>query len=287
MQRRRRIAAITMGEKMRKVDLHIHSTASDGTWTPQELVNAAQAAGLGLIAVTDHDSTANVAETMRIASANGIKCLPGVEVCSTKDGMSFHILGYGIDTANKPLQELLAHNTYLLEKKDDDSVQLLIKQGWPLDFKEFQNYTYDRRRGGWKSLAYLIDKGLCSGVNDFFKRIFTAENDLGFPEFPPISEVIAAIHGAGGAALCAHAASAFHGPGLAQTLVELIEEPFDGFECYHSGHSEEDTQLLLTHCRVEGMLISGGSDCHGSFVPTRHLGKPDVYETDIFLPGLV
>lgn len=175
---------------MRKVDLHIHSTASDGTWTPQELVNAAQAAGLGLIAVTDHDSTANVAETMRIAAANGIKCLPGVEVCSTKDGISFHILGYGIDTANKPLQELLAHNTYLLEKKDDDSVQLLIKQGWPLDFKEFQNYTYDRRRGGWKSLAYLIDKGLCSGVNDFFKRIFTAENDLGFPEFPPISEVI-------------------------------------------------------------------------------------------------
>ena len=87
---------------MRKVDLHIHSTASDGTWTPQELVNAAQAAGLGLIAVTDHDSTANVAETMRIAAANGIKCLPGVEVCSTKDGMSFHILGYGIDTTNKP-----------------------------------------------------------------------------------------------------------------------------------------------------------------------------------------
>ena len=110
---------------------------------------------------------------------------------------------------------------------------------------------------------------------------------MGFPEFPPISEVIAAIHGAGGAALCAHAASAFHGPGLAQTLVELIEEPFDGFECYHSGHSEEDTQLLLTHCRAEGMLISGGSDCHGSFVPSRHLGNPDVYETDIFLPGLV
>ena len=89
MQRRRRIAAITMGEKMRKVDLHIHSTASDGTWTPQELVNAAQAAGLGLIAVTDHDSTANVLETMRIAAANGIKCLPGVEVCATKDACRF------------------------------------------------------------------------------------------------------------------------------------------------------------------------------------------------------
>ena len=185
------------------------------------------------------------------------------------------------------MQELLAHNTHLLEQKDDDSVQLLIKQGWPLDFKEFKNYTYDRRRGGWKSLAYLIDKGLCTGVDDFFKRIFTKEHDLGFPIFPSIREVIDAIHGAGGVALCAHAASSFHGPGLAQTLVELIEEPFDGFECYHSGHSEQDTQLLLTHCRTEGMLISGGSDCHGSFVPSRHLGKPDVYEDGIFLPGLI
>lgn len=272
---------------MRKVDLHIHSTASDGTWTPQDLVDAAVGAGLGIIAVTDHDSTANVAETARLAGERGIKCVPGVEVCSTKDDISFHILGYGIDLANKPLQELLAHNTHLLEQKDDDSVQLLIKQGWPLDFKEFKNYTYDRRRGGWKSLAYLIDKGLCTGVDDFFKRIFTPEHDLGFPIFPTICEVIDTIHGAGGVALCAHAASSFHGPGLAQTLVELIEEPFDGFECYHSGHSEQDTQLLLTHCRTEGMLISGGSDCHGSFVPSRHLGKPDVYEDGIFLPGLI
>ena len=178
---------------MRKVDLHIHSTASDGTWTPQDLVNAAQGAGLGIIAVTDHDSTANVCETVRCAKEAGITCIPGVEICSTKDGISFHILGYGIDTANKPLQELLAHNTHLLEQKDDDSVQLLIKQGWPLDFEEFKNYAYDRRRGGWKSLAYLIDKGLCTGVNDFFKRIFTAEHNLGFPEFPSIREVIDAI----------------------------------------------------------------------------------------------
>ena len=68
---------------MRKVDLHIHSTASDGTWTPQDLVDAAVGAGLGIIAVTDHDSTANVAETVRLAGERGIKCVPGVEVCST------------------------------------------------------------------------------------------------------------------------------------------------------------------------------------------------------------
>ena len=136
----------------------------------------------------------------------------------------------------------MQHNEALLEQKDVDSIHLLARDGWPVDEAEFARYTYDRRRGGWRALAYLIDKGLCTGVGDFFKRIFTPEHVLGFPEFPPISEVIAAIHAAGGAALCAHAASGFHGPGLERVLNILRTEKFDGFECYHSNHSEEGTQ---------------------------------------------
>lgn len=80
-----------------QVDLHIHSTASDGTWTPPEVVAAALAAGLGAIAVTDHDSVANVAATHELAAAAGLKFIPGAEICSTKDDFCFHILGYGID----------------------------------------------------------------------------------------------------------------------------------------------------------------------------------------------
>lgn len=272
---------------MRRVDLHIHSCASDGTWTPTELVAAAQSAGLGAIAVTDHDCVANVDAVMRAAKDAGLHCLTGVEVCSTKDEFSFHILGYGIDTQNKALLDLLAHNDGLLRQKDDDSIKILIKHGWPLDFDEFEHYSYNRCRGGWKALAYLEDKGLCKGVQDYFAHIFTAENELGFPVFPSIAEVVNIIHGAGGVALCAHAASSFHGPGLAKTLLELMSEPFDGFECYHSGHSPEDTRVLLAHCRSEGMLISGGSDCHGRFVPGRPLGQPEIYDGDLFLPGLL
>ncbi|MCD7873424.1 MAG: hypothetical protein LUH17_00160 [Acidaminococcaceae bacterium] len=96
-----------------------------------------------------------------------------------------------------------------------------------------------------------------------------------------------AIHGAGGVALCAHAASSFHGPGLAATLLELAKEDFDGFECYHSGHSREDTAALLTYCRQHQLLISGGSDCHGSFVPSRTLGRPVIDSRDLNLPGLL
>lgn len=270
-----------------KADLHIHTTASDGTWTPSELVEEASKAGLGAIAVTDHDSVANVRATQRLAVDAGLKFLPAAEICSTKGDFSFHILGYGIDIENKALCELMAHNEALLAQKDIDSIALLQRDGWPVDLQEFSMYDYDRRRGGWRALAYLVDKGLCTGVNDFFKRIFTPEHDLGFPVFPSIGEVIAAIHGAGGVALCAHAASGFHGPGLEKVLRLLKEESFDGFECYHSGHSLEGTQALLQHCHEHSLMISGGSDCHGGFVPGRLLGVPNVDTAELYLPGLL
>ena len=107
-----------------RADLHIHTTASDGTWTPAELVQQAQAVGLGALAVTDHDSVANVAEVASLARAVGLRFLPAAEICSTKADLSFHILGYGIDITNKPLLELMQHNEDLLAQKDVDSIRL-------------------------------------------------------------------------------------------------------------------------------------------------------------------
>lgn len=270
-----------------RADLHIHTTASDGTWTPAELISAAKKANLGAIAVTDHDSVGSVAESQRLAAEAGLKFVTGSEICATKNGVMFHILGYSIDIANKNLLELLHHNESLLEAKDVESIALLEGEGWPVSTAEFARYDYDRRRGGWRALAYLQDKGLCRDVNDFFGRIFTKEHHLGFPCFPPISQVIDAIHGAGGVALCAHAASGFHGPGLDKMLAMLADEPFDGFECYHSGHDGANTRALLDHCLKNHLLISGGSDCHGTFVPGRNLGEPVIYTSDLYLPGIL
>lgn len=270
-----------------RADLHIHTTASDGTWTPQELVEQAQKAGIGAIAVTDHDSVANVAETGRLALAAEMKFIPAAEICATKAGIMFHILGYGIDISNKSLLSLLRHNESLLEQKDVESIAILEKEKWDVSTAEFAAYTYDRRRGGWKALAYLQDKGLCRDVNDFFGRIFTKEHQLGFPEFPPVDEVIGMIHQAGGVAICAHAASDFHGPGLQDVLQLLRSEKFDGYECYHSGHSREDTEKLLAYCRENKFLITGGSDSHGTFVKSRILGQPEIEVSDLYLPGLL
>lgn len=270
-----------------RADFHVHTTASDGTWDPAELLDHLQAAGIGAFAVTDHDSTANLAEAARLAREAGLRFLPGVELNATKDGHNFHILGYGIDLDDKALQDLCRHNQRLLEQKDEDSVRHLAERGWDVSVPEFATYDYDRHRGGWRALAYLEDKGLCAGVGDFFQRVFTAENDLDFPDFPSVTEVIRVIHGAGGAALCAHLASTFHGAGMAAYLPGLQAEPLDGLECYHSGHSGEDTRFLVAYCRQKGLYISGGSDCHGGFVPSRHLGSPAIDTADLYLPGLL
>ena len=270
-----------------RADLHLHSTASDGTWLPHELVAAAKAAGLGAMALTDHESVANVAETEKYAGEANIRFLAGVEISVTKGETCFHVLGYGIDITDVRLLELLAHNDSLLAKKDEDSIGILADKGWPVSLKEFHDYSHDRRRGGWKALCYLQDKGLCRDVGDFFERIFTAENKLGFPVFSSIGETIDIIHNAGGIALLAHAASEMHGPGLSKTMQELSAEKFDGFECYHSRHNEEETRSLLAYCRSNNLMISGGSDCHGTFVKSRNIGEPKIYAENLYLPGLL
>ena len=108
-----------------RADLHIHTTASDGTWDPGQVVKAVCAAGIEFFAVTDHDSVDNVAETKKLAADTGLGFITGVELNSTKDGHNYHILGYGIDIENKRLRELCRHNQRLLELKDDDSVRNL------------------------------------------------------------------------------------------------------------------------------------------------------------------
>lgn len=273
---------------MLQVDLHLHTQASDGTWTPEELVAKAKAKGLGLIAITDHENVGSVLAGERAAQKAGLQFLRGVEVSASDQasGGYFHILGYGINPNSLALLQLLDHNEKLLLQKDEDSIELLQAQGWPVSLPEYYAYEFNRRDGGFKALNYLIAKGLCKDVRDFFIRIFTTDMGLGFPQFPDVEEVISTIHGAGGLAFLAHSASAFHGPGLDTVLRRLQGKNFDGFECYHTSHNQEDTAALVRYCHERHKLISGGSDCHGNFT-SRVMGIPQIYLEDINLGGLI
>lgn len=259
-----------------KVDLHIHTTASDGSWTPEQLISEVRQAGIRLFSVTDHDTVKNVPTAAKLAAAAGIFFLSGVEVCSTVRGQCFHILGYGIDPANRILLSLLEHNTQLMEETDENSIRKLIEDGLPLNYEEYRAYEHNPARGGWKSLSFLIDKGLCQDVGGFFRNLFTAERGISFPAFPPPADVIGAIKAAGGVAVLAHPGSGFHGMALEATLDYFAREAIQGVECFHPSHDQVITNRACAWCDRYGLLITGGSDCHGDFVPERRLGFPEL-----------
>lgn len=266
--------------------MHIHSTASDGSWTPEELVVRVREAGIGLFSVTDHDSIGNIAPVRQLAAASGLAFLAGVEVSTTTGGRPYHILGYGVDPAAAELQRLLKHNTTLLERVDHESIRKLIDQGFTIDYEEYCAYRHEPTRGGWKSLSFLVDKGLCRDVQDFFGNLFTAERGLSFPEYLPPAEVIGSIEAAGGRAVLAHPGSAFHGPALEENLDYFGHAGIAGLECFHPGHDAATTRRVVAWCRKNGLLITGGSDCHGSFVPQRRLGMPSIQLAELQLAAL-
>ncbi|HEX3044566.1 MAG TPA: PHP domain-containing protein, partial [Bacillota bacterium] len=145
-----------------KTDLHLHTTASDGTWGPEKLVQNIRNTGIGLFAVTDHDSTENLADTARLAKEHGLEFINGVEINTTYNGRNYHILGLGIDPANTKVQRILAMNKKLLEEKDDDFIKYLETEYPAVSFSEYESYINHKERGGWKALNYLMDKRLCN-----------------------------------------------------------------------------------------------------------------------------
>lgn len=260
------------------IDLHIHTIASDGCWTPQEVVGQIRKAGIKVFSITDHDTTASIDETSRLTEGENLIFIPGVEISSTFEGKLYHILGYGIDPHNVELQNLLLENTRLMIKKDDDTIHMLMEEGHILDFSEYLSYEYDAGRGGWKTLNFLIDKGLCRDAGDFFNRLFTGNSKIPFPTFSLPRKVISLIQGAGGVAVLAHPGGSLDSKNnLSFSELEKVLEGFhgsgiDGIECYHPAHDSEMTEFYLKWATGKGLLVTGGSDCHGDFIPTRQLG---------------
>ncbi len=270
-----------------RVDLHIHTTASDGCWTPEEVVAQVRAAGIGLFAVADHDTVAGVGPAAEAARRAGLRFLPAVEVSARLDGAGLHILGYGIDPSHPDLARLLEANTARLEWVDEEILRRLARAGHPIDWEAYAAYRYDPSRGGWKALNYLIDLGICRDVHDFFKRIYVEPFRPPPPDFPHPAEVAATIRAAGGVPVLAHPGLSFGRSGLDEKdLAPFIEFGLAGVECYSPYNTPEVTRTCLAFCRRWALVVTGGSDCHGGFVG-RRLGIPPVRLEDLALGPLL
>jgi predicted metal-dependent phosphoesterase TrpH len=268
-----------------RVDLHIHTQASDGTWTPAQLVEAVHAADIGLFAAIDHDSINSVAECEALALKSGLRFLRGVEISTTMKGNLYHMLAYGIDPANEGLRRLLAANQKQHDVTDLECLRLLQRDNFPVDLAAFEAYENNLARGGWKSLNFLIDQGICRDGDDFLSRLFGKHRPMPFPEFPAPAEVIPIVVGAGGVPILAHPGAQWIGI-TDEVLEDFRQLGLRGLECYTIYHNAAMTQRFLDWCRRHDMLITGGSDCHGDFVLERKLGFPPVTYSDLRLGEL-
>lgn len=269
-------------------DLHIHTIASDGTWTPEEVIARVQETGLGIFAVADHDTMDSIPAILEIVrrTPGTPAFLPAVEVSTAVDGTIVHIVGYGVSPDHRPLNQLLQANRARLEWVNEETLRRMARAGYPVDLEAYATYQNDPRRGGWKGLNFLIDTGLCRDVRDFFERIFVDPVRPPMPDFPHPAEAIHRIQEAGGVPVLAHPGGSLRHRGpIEEVLEEFLEFGIAGVECHTPYHSPEMTARCRAFCARYGLLITGGSDCHGEFAD-RQLGVPPVTVDDLRLGPL-
>lgn len=266
-----------------KVDLHMHTSASDGTWTAEEVIEEIIKNNIKIFSVTDHNTIENVELIMELAKQADLACIPGVEIDTSYNGGNFHILGYGIDIHDDALLNLISRNKALMEEKDEESIKFLYNKGLDVSSLEYEEYHNNAARGGWKALNYLIDKGICKTTRDFFPLFEGWGNPFEKMKFPDPKEVISAVKNAGGIAVLAHPGASFYRLDFQSLVAAMVEEGIMGIECYHPENNTQVTKYCEEFCKVNKLVITGGSDCHGTFFNHRKIGVPSITYSSINL----
>lgn len=239
------------------VDLHSHTTHSDGSLTPAELVALAAGRGVRWLAITDHDTVSSLGPATEAARALGLQLVPGVEISATWRN-ELHVLGYGIDVLHPALVDLLGGQSMNREARFDEILRLLAKLGIRLDGAAIRA-TADGNLGRPHIAHALVQAGHSPG----FQRAFDLFLGAGAPAYVPASKItveqaVTAIHDAGGVAVLAHP-----GPDdLVRHVPALAELGFDGVECLHPSQPLGITLQLQALCKRLDLVPTGGSDFH-------------------------
>lgn len=245
------------------IDLHLHTNASDGTYGPRDLVTRAAAAGLTVIAVTDHDTTAATPDVRTHARERGIEATSGIEITAVERGRDVHVLGYFFDPFEPSLVEFLARQRATRIARVEAIAARLASLGLPVDV---QPLVDDARRRGTRSLGRpqvaraMIAAGHVADMREAFDRWLGPDAPAFVARSGASAEaVIAILHAAGGLASLAHPGRT----GIDDRIPALRDAGLDALEVYHTHHDPglRDRYGRLAH-RL-GLLVTGGSDYHG------------------------
>lgn len=257
-----------------RADLHCHSTCSDGSLSPEELVHMAIEIGLSALSITDHDCIEAYKQAAPLAKKLGLELLNGVEFSSVLDGVSVHVLGYGFSLDDAYIQELCEKHALRRGKRNKKILDLLAEHGMPISEEELAKVasTADQTKNaiGRPHIAQcMVNKGYVKDIKEAFKK-YISDGSSCFAMGEPIStqETIDIIHKANGVAIIAHP----HLISDSKTLLKLLKMNFDGIECYYSKFSLSENERWLKIAHNKKWLITGGSDFHGSVKPLIPLG---------------
>lgn len=258
-----------------RVDLHVHTTASDGTLTPAEVVRLALDQGLAAIALADHDTLDGFTEAQTTAHGTGLEVVPGVEISSDWPVGDFHILGLYVDPWDGPLNEQLEAMRVARLQRARKMLERLATLGMPLEWDEVVSSLNGSRVIGRLHIARaMVHRGYVSGIHEAFQR-YIGRNGPAYVSrlrMTPV-EIIGLIRRAGGVAVLAHPAAS----GLVEHIPTLASLGLQGVEVYYPDHSPEDVKVLLATARRYRLLVTGGSDFHGFGVGAgAPLGSLDV-----------
>ena len=242
---------------MNTIDLHIHTTASDGTASPAQVVRMAGELGLSAISVADHDTVSGCGEAMAEGRALGVEVVPGVEF-SSRYGRTIHILGYFLNTESPALTRVLDWIVAERDQRNEKMAALMAADGIPVDYAEMK-----------ARFGPVIGR-----VQDAFDRYI----EKGQPYYLPrkmlsIERSVEVIREAGGVPVLAHPFQyRLEEPALRQLIEHCMDHGLLGLECRYSLYDEQQSQYLLSLAREYGLAPTGGSDFHGSNKPHIRLG---------------
>ena len=257
------------------IDLHTHSTCSDGTFSPAELVREAKRSGLTHLSLTDHDTAQGVAEARAEAGALGLSFIGGLEISAEYQPGTLHVLGYGFDENDAVLGERLEYVRRCRAERNPKIAENLRALGIDVDMEEVKAASGHGLVGRPHFAKVLFDKGYVGSLQEAFDR-YLAKGRPAYVNKVRLTpeESLSVMRKAGGVAVLAHPLQLKAGrDGELEAVVKrLVDLGLQGMECYYRNHSARDTEALLALALKCGLIATGGSDFHGANRPGIRLG---------------
>jgi predicted metal-dependent phosphoesterase TrpH len=242
------------------VDLHLHTTASDGCMSPREVVEMAANLGLHAIAVSDHDTVAGVDEARLAGNELGVEVIPALEFSSRYYSRDIHILGYFVSLDAVQLHTYIKRLRKARSERIVKIVDCLREHSIDINVDDVRSVAGQASIGRPHIARVLLEKGFVKDFSEAFQK-YLRRDALCYIEkfvYPP-DKLISLIHQIGGVAVFAHPGHS----GLDDYIPELVAMGIDGLEAYHSDHSEQVREHYVRLAAEHGLIVTGGSDCHG------------------------